>query len=312
MILAWTALLHAIFYRNGDKPWYVKQGEGRSIRYKKIDGEPKHWELGECLQHYFGANNPPERKNLEFMIRLRNKIEHRNQTELDPALYGECQAMLMNFEEMIEKEFGREHALAESLSVSLQFSNLRQEEQREALKRLQRSAAKDLIEFIERFRSGLPPEILESSKYSLKVFLLPKIANRESAADLSVEFVHFDPTKPEEMSQLRQVAAMIKDKHIPIASSGLMRAGDVVEKVKECLAFEFHMGVHIKAWKYYKVRPQSKSARPEMTKSDFCVYDVLMNGYGYTEAWIKFLCRKLSDPLEFRKVTGREPIIKNT
>ncbi len=310
MILAWTALLHAIFYRRGDKPWYVRQGEGRSIRYKKIDGEPKHWELGECLHHYFGDHNPAERKNLEFMIRLRNKIEQRNQPELDPALYVEFQAMLKNFEDLLKHEFGTEHALSESLSVSLQFSTLRQKEQEEALKRLQRSAARYLINFIERFRSNLPPEILASSRYSLKVFLLPKIANRESAADLAVEFVHYDPTKPEEMNQLRQIAAIIKEKHIPVASSGLMRASDVVEKVNKCLPFEFKMVAHVKAWKYYAVRPPSGSDQPEITKTDFCIYDKMMRGYGYTEAWVKFLCRKLSNALEFRMVTGREPIIK--
>ena len=33
------------------------------------------------------------------LVALRNKIEHRDHPELDPALYGECQATLMNFEE---------------------------------------------------------------------------------------------------------------------------------------------------------------------------------------------------------------------
>jgi hypothetical protein len=88
MVIACTAIFHAIFYRRGMKPWYVKRGTGKGIRYKRIEGEPKHWELGECLINYYGGNNPPEKKNLEFMIRLRNKIEHRNHPELDPALYG--------------------------------------------------------------------------------------------------------------------------------------------------------------------------------------------------------------------------------
>ena len=52
------------------------------IRYVKIDNEPKHWELGECLRYYNKDQHPPERKNLEFMLRLRNKIEHRNHSEL--------------------------------------------------------------------------------------------------------------------------------------------------------------------------------------------------------------------------------------
>ena len=74
-------------------------------------------------------------KNLEFIICLRNKIEHRNFPELDPALYGECQSMLMNFEGLLVKEFGEKYALAETLSVSLQFSALRPEAQERAIKK---------------------------------------------------------------------------------------------------------------------------------------------------------------------------------
>lgn len=312
MVLAWTALFHSIFYRRRIKPWYVEQGVGRAIRYKKIEGDPKHWELGECIRHHYGDQNPPERKNLEFMIRLRNKIEHRDQPELDPALYGECQAMLMNFEDLLAQEFGGEYALAETLSVSLQFSAIRQKEQEAALRRLQRSSAKDIMEFIEKFRSNLSPEILESSNYSLRVFLVPKIANRESAADLSVEYVPYDPTKPDEMNQLKRLAAFIKEKRIPVASSGLMKASDVYGCLKECLPFKVKKNINLKAWQYYKVRPKSGDGHPERTKIDFCLYDDLMKGYGYTETWVKFLCRKLSNPLEFSKVTGQEAIRKTS
>jgi Domain of unknown function (DUF3644) len=56
------------------------------VRYVKIDGDPKHWELSECLKQHYGDKNPPERRNLEFLIGLRNKIEHRHLPELDPAL----------------------------------------------------------------------------------------------------------------------------------------------------------------------------------------------------------------------------------
>jgi hypothetical protein len=310
MVIAWTALFHAIFCRRGIRPWYIERGTGKGTRYTKIEGEPKHWELGECLVKYYGGNNPPEKKNLEFMIRLRNKIEHRNHPELDPALYGECQAMLMNFEDLIIQEFGKEYALSESLSVSLQFSALRQTEQEQALRKLQRSAAKDLIEFIEKFRSNLPPEILESSNYSLKVFLVPKLADRVSAADLAVEFVPYDQTRPEEMEQLRRLAAIIKEKQIPVASSGLIKAGDVYERLKESLPFNIKKNINLRAWQFYDVRPVSGSEHPERTNSDFCIYDELMKGYGYTEAWVKFLCRKLASAAEFRKVTGQDPIPK--
>src|SRR5207244_4116767 len=108
IIMAWTALFHALTYRKHKRPWYLKAGTGgKGVRYVKIDGETKHWELAECIKQHFGDKHPPERKNLEFLIGLRNKIEHRNLPELDAALYGECQASLLNLEDMLAAEFGQ-------------------------------------------------------------------------------------------------------------------------------------------------------------------------------------------------------------
>ncbi len=107
--IAWTALFHAIFYKRGRRPWYRKRtsGTGTGIRYQRIDGEPRHWDLAECVSQYYGSQNPPERKNLQFLIGLRNKIEHRHLPELDAALYGECQAALLNLEELLVAQFGQ-------------------------------------------------------------------------------------------------------------------------------------------------------------------------------------------------------------
>src|SRR2546425_1045326 len=105
IVTAWTALFHAIFYKKGRRPWY-KTGAGKGTRYRRVDGEPKHWELAHCLEQYYGDKNPSERKNLEFLLGLRHRIEHRHLPDLDPALYGECQSALMNFEEVVVKEFG--------------------------------------------------------------------------------------------------------------------------------------------------------------------------------------------------------------
>ncbi len=115
------------------------------------------------MKEYFGNENPPSRKNIEFFLGLRNKIEHRYHPELDPALYGECQAMLMNFEDFLVKEFGTDMALLDQVGVALQFSALRPHQQEEALRRLQSAALDDVRDYIQTFRAGLAPEILDSS-----------------------------------------------------------------------------------------------------------------------------------------------------
>ena len=311
MVIAWTALFHAIFHRRGRKPWYVAEGTGHDVKYKSIDGEPKHWELTEAIRRYYGGENPPERRNLEFMVALRNRIEHRDHPELDPALYGECQAMLMNFEELLRKEFGNDHALSGQLALALQFTALRPDAQRAALRRLQASAATDLLDFIRQFQAGLPRDVLESSSYSLRAFLVPKLANRAESADLAVEFVRFDPNRPEEMEDLRKVAALIKDRHVPVASSGLMKPGEVVRKLAKGLPFRVTMHTHTQAWRVYGVRPATGAEDPRDTRSQYCLYDDLSGSYGYTQAWVDYLGRKLSDPQEFERVTGALPVSKD-
>lgn len=308
MNVAWLSLFHAIFYQRKQKPWHG-QGTGRSRRYDRTDGEPRHWDLAECMRQYWKGDNPPERQNLEFFIRLRNKIEHRECPELDPVLYGECQAMLMNFEDLLVEQFGADCALAGEFGIALQFSALRPTEQERALRRLASEAATEVRAFIESFRADLPNDVLESTKFALNVFLIPKIANRKSAADLSVEFVPYDASKPEEMESLTQVTALIKERQVSVASKGLLRPGEIVEELSKRLPFKVTMTTHTRAWKHYGVRPLSGDPNPARTTPKFCVYDELARSYGYTTQWLEFLSEELADENKFRAVTGNAPVI---
>jgi Protein of unknown function (DUF3644) len=95
MVIAWTSLFHAVFFRKKTKPFRRKANK----RYEKIEGDFKYWELDECLRQYYGADTSnPVRKHLESFIPLRNKIEHRSMPQLDANIFGECQAMLLNFD----------------------------------------------------------------------------------------------------------------------------------------------------------------------------------------------------------------------
>ena len=308
MTVAWTSCFHAVFYDRKVKPWYVKSGSGKGTRYDRVDGDPKHWELSKCVKEYFGSEHPPSRKNIEFFLGLRNKIEHRYHPELDPALYGECQAMLMNFEDLLVGKFGTDVALLDQVGVALQFSALRPHQQEKALRRLQSAALDDVRDYIQTFRAGLAPEILDSSQYSLRVFLIPKLENNPNAADLSVEFVPYDPSSPTEMEHLQRVTALIRAKKIPVASKGLLKPKAVVTRVQEVLPFKFNINTHTRCWKHYEVRPPRGSENPENTKADFCIYDEFAEDYGYTEAWVNYLSRKLAEHVEYQAVVGKPPV----
>ena len=305
MVIAWTSLFHAIFFKRKLKPFCKEHG-----RFVRIENDFKYWELGECLSQYFTADTGnPVRKNLEFFIPLRNRIEHRSMPELDASIFGECQAMLLNFDEMLEKEFDAKYCLRECLSFSLQLFPS-SESLVDAVK--YKPESKPVVEFIQQFRSTISPEVTASGKYSFKAFLI-QVANHRSENALPVQFVHYDKLSDEEKKQFGHVVAMVKFKEVPVANLHIIRASDVVKKVQAGLgnpkidrggkpADRFNVTVHMHCWKRYKVRPSGGSATPQETNWRYCIYDERHQDYGYTQAWVDFLIEKLKDPAEFDAV----------
>ncbi len=121
MCIAWTSLFHAVFLKKKVKAFY--RDPKHKGRYLKVDGEKRAWDLKKCATEYF-RNDPasPILENLIFFIGIRNKIEHYYAPEVDTYIFGECQSYLINFDEIMVKEFGSNFALAESLIFSLQYS----------------------------------------------------------------------------------------------------------------------------------------------------------------------------------------------
>jgi hypothetical protein len=303
MVIAWTSLFHAIFFKRKVKPFYRRE----SGRFVKVDGDYRYWELDECLRQYFKSDTGnPVRKNLEFFIPLRNKIEHRSMPELDASIFGECQAMLLNFDEMLEREFGAKYCLRECLSFSLQLFPS-SESLAHAVKH--KPESKPVADFIQQFRSTISPDVTASGKYSFKAFLI-QVANHKSEHALPIQFVHYDKLSEEERRQVEHLVAMVKFKEVPVSNLNLMKASEVVKKVQAGLGNpkiqrgskqvdRFNLSIHAACWRKYKARPHSGSANPEQTDYRFCVYDKMHNDYGYTQAWVDFLIEKLRDPKEF-------------
>jgi hypothetical protein len=224
MCIAWTALFHAIFFKRDQKPFYRRKNNRR--HFEVVEGDKKAWELSQCLAEFWGGDRPPVRMNLEFFVKLRNKIEHRSMPALDIGIFGECQALLFNFEDLMVKEFGNKYALNESLSLALQFSCLRNENQQSAVRKLHKGLAKEITSYIDAFRTSLSTEQLQDMQFSYKVFLFPKPANHQGGADLAVEFVKYDHSNPEEMARISRAVALIKPPTTTISQApGMLTAG---------------------------------------------------------------------------------------
>lgn len=306
MCIAWTSLLHAVFVKNNIKPIYK---DGR--RYKKVNGELQYWELKTCVSKYFSDRNSPIRKNIEFFIPLRNKIEHKFLPELDSDIFGECESLLLNFDKIVEKEFGVRYCLRESLSFALQMFP-----SSETL-RMATKLSKDyesVLSFINNYRSSLHTDIFKSGEYAFKAFLV-QVANHNTKDTLPIKFFAYDKLTDEEKKNVDRVAALIKEKHVhvPVANDDKFKPGYVVAKVQNALGNpiivkgkkfveKFNANTHTRCWKKYAVRPEKGDPCPERTNAKYCVYDAMNQNYGYTQEWIDFLIIKMSDEDEYNSL----------
>jgi hypothetical protein len=291
IIIAYTALFHAIFEKNGVEYLY-RDKKGKHIL---IDEEEKAWDLQECAKQYWGGEGSAEKTNIDFLIGLRNKIEHRSLPAIDLAVSGECQSSLNNFENLLIAEFGDEYALIANLATTMQLTRVSQQAQADALKQLQRDNYKVVREYMETFRQDLDEEILESQKYRIRAFLIPKLGNHAKSSDLSIEFVNISQLSREELDSYEQGVAFIKGVESPYR----LRPGKVVDIIKAKIP-SFNMTMHTKSWRYYEARPAKHDDKN--WKGEFSGYSEGYDGYLYSKKWVSHLLEVLKDEDEVKKI----------
>lgn len=249
----------------------------------------------------------PVRKNLEFFIPLRNKIEHRHIPELDAAIFGECQALLLNFDAFLGAEFGEKRRLRESLSFSLQLFPSG-ESFASAVKA--NKSFKDIKRFVDNYRNAISADVQSSGQFSFKAFLI-QVANHQSQDALAIQFVQYDKLSDDQKAEVSRLPALIKLKSVGVVNAGLMRAGDVVKAVQAGIGnpkvdrngkqvAKFNQDTHVRCWRRFNVRPPGKTDKPEFTDQRYCSYDKAHRDYLYTPAWVAFLVEKMSDDNEYK------------
>lgn len=302
MIIAWTRLFHAYFYHTkGDVFYYKKEN---SNRYRRIDGEKKAWGLKDCMVEYKGLDERLDESveaNLFFFIKLRNKIEHRHISKEDVGLeiFGECQALLYNYESRLIEFFGNKYALNENLAFSLQFSRVRTDEQIQANKRMLSRDIKELKEFIEKYRSELDEDVFNSQEYSIRLIQIPKILNNPKKNVTAIEFVNWSNLSEDDKKNYEKVTALIKDKTVKVEAinPGKLRAGAVVHKIKEeTVVKNFNHYDHKCLYYLFSIRPISEEKLdPFETNTKYCHYDEAHEDYVYRELWAEFLIKLINE-----------------
>jgi hypothetical protein len=230
--------------------------------------------------------------------------------EIDPNIFSECQAMLLNFDEMLEKEFGARYCLRQSLSFALQMFHS-SKNLAEAIKRNRN--AQEVVQFVEQYRSTLSAEVLQSGQFSFKAFLI-QVANHESKDALPIQFIHWDQLTEEQKKQLQAFAVMIKNKLVPIANLDTLSPSQVVKRVRDGLAKlgkaheKLNLTWHTRCWQCYRVRPSKDSTNPAQTATKYCIYDARHKDYGYTEEWVKFLIEEFKDDSKYEAIFAKRRV----
>lgn len=288
MIVAWTKLFHAYFQCTIGEKYFYKEKNGR---YKIVDGERKAWELAECIKKYKQLS-PAVEANIKFFIGIRNKIEHRywDSSSLDILLFGECQALLYNYENLLVNLFGEEYSLNTCLAYALQFSHLRASKQLEAQRDLLSKDMVDIKRYIDKYKTNLPQEIFDSQEYSIKLLQIPKVSNT-NRSDLSVEFVNWNSLSENDRQTYEKITTLIKDKLVIQNASNfnMLKPKKVLSSLKEKSEIEITSYEHTQLWKAFGIRPHSNSDDKFNTNDKFCRYDEPHNDYVYTEEWVNFI-----------------------
>jgi hypothetical protein len=296
MIIAWTSLLLSAIVRGGGVPYELHPTSEQPLLMP--DGSKKFLCLTDCLGRYFVGGNPPVTANLKLFISLRNRIEHAEVPGLDQKVFGEAQALLLNFEGVLTKEFGRRFSLPQGLAFPVTFSYVPPVPAAETMRRRLSSDRMQVLRFIDEYRSSLTAGEIGSQAYSFRVFLLPRIGNHQGSADVAVQWVDMATLAPDQVDEYEhQVAALLKVKQVCIADNGLLRAGAVANRVAAALGCIFTASTHhskackkLGAWIKGK-----KPTGPTECDSRYCVWSEPYADCLYTKTWVDRLIEKLSN-----------------
>jgi hypothetical protein len=271
IIIAWTSMLHAFFYKEGDKPYY---------------SEDKAWDLSECLKKVLQSGKviEPEVENIKFLLELRHEIEHKDLPVLASQIEIHLQACLYNFERFLSENFDEE-SLNSTLCLSMQLSNSwgQQWEQEK-----NKAAYKMQGKFVKEYESNLSREIVDDIRFKHAIYVQRNVVNNKNKADEIISSDDILFKNEQDLSKGDKVIA-IKEKYK--FDSRDYKVSQIVEKVRERYP-SFTVVMHTWAWKKYNARPTGKVASHEGKYSRFDKHSPI---YLYNLEWAEFIVNNFNE-----------------
>ena len=249
-LIAWTYLLHAHYRAKGiDYRYFTKTGGGRKKYIKNLDGSIKYWDLKECISKAECPLDKDTVNNLNFLIGLRNQIEHRKANGLDSYLSARYQACALNLNFYLKKLHGEKYGLDNNLALSLQFSEL-DHSQSKVIKDKEGLIPQNVISYVADFDSKLSEDEAKSDRFAYRLLFAKVLAKRKGQADRVIEFI--DPKS--DLAKNISKEYWIKEE----TEKQKFTATLVIQKVKEAGFKDFGMHQHILFWRKYDGKNQSK------------------------------------------------------
>ncbi len=299
MSMAWLRLLQARAEKEGDD-LYIRDAQGHRIRSQ--DGDWLCKPLKTLVEDFFPQKDPRV-ANLLFFITLRNKIEHRCEQDIASLVAGRTQALVLNYEQTLTELFGNDEGLSNRLRFPLFLSSITQDA-RDALKAVRKRIPRRTLDWLQDFDAALEPDLAAHPSFDFRIYLLPQTGPK-TEADAAMTFVRMEELTDEQRATMDQVQTIIRDKQVPVSDLGALLPKQVAAKVEAAIGRPFNPSTHhARAWHHHGVRPPTGAPDPAKTKSDFCRWNPAFRQYVYTENWVNFLIRKLSDPRQARGGRG--------
>lgn len=255
--IAWTYLLHAYYRKKGIEYRRFLEGDHRRRFIRTKHGAYWHWSLEECLDWKDCPLDAMVKKNLKFLVGIRNEIEHQMTSRIDDHLSAKFQAAALNFNSAIKKLFDPRYSLDTEQAFSIQFSAIAEESAKELL--VQQDLPQNIQSYIVQFENGLSQEEYNDPRFSYRVAFVRKTTNSKSAADKVVQFIPADSAAGAEVNKvfLRETE---KIKYRP---------GTIVKLMKADGFTKFNMQHHTDLWKAKDARNPKKQFGVEVEGSWF-------------------------------------------
>ena len=236
MIIAWTYLMHAYFREKKIEYTYIQKG-----------GNQRHFSLKRCIDNEGSPLDEGTKNNLDFLIGLRNEIEHQMTTRVDDLLSSWFQSCCLNYNKYIKKLFGANQGIDKHLPFSLQFT-ITSKAQQNILEDYS-DLPDNIKSYINTFENNLSDEDKLNPSYIYRVHLVRKLANKKNQADKTLKFVNDDSTFADANCEHVYVKDVEKEKFLP---------GKIVETIQNEGYPKFKMHHHTILWKKFDAKNKSR------------------------------------------------------